>query len=1058
MTTARKRVWRKAAVIALCTVMLVPLVSTSSLAGIENALYGIASASPSTTNLALGAATSSSVPFQNASKATDNEVSFIDNEPTTGAWYKLSDSDNASVNKAVYFDLDLGQEQELSSIKIFRMVYDVYSHTQYNDVIVQLSSDPDFQTYQTIFNNDTDNSSGANAGLPIGQSSYNEPFYQTKEGQLIELTTPTSARYIRMWSRGNYWINKVNPNNRGFNGISSYVEVQAFGHADAQPVTELVNVALGKSASSMNNGQGQDLYTRLPLITDGVKSPVSDRSITTEYKEVGMDGATGLNNGHKASWVQVDLEKPYPIEKIHISRMLYSPGYIKYFGNIVQLSNDPTFMNGVTTVYNNDANNYAGQGVGTDPLYEEQEAGQQINIKAIHGDEPVTAQYVRIWSRGHTWNRNSDDAGYSAGNFFREVEVFAQVDVTDPDHQPVIRNISSWSGKPSASGRAFENIVVQNGTRVNQDDAYKLNDSNLNTAAAHLGRGNQYIQFDYKAGHAVREIKIYRPVGTYNNVQIYIGNNPRSQGTNVFNGTGEIRVTDASVPQVITLSEPVSGSHIRIAGNATDAKPFLFSEIEINERFLNEKLANNIKQMEVESYVYNPHPSSSKYHKLVWEDDFNTLDESKWTVIDGMQNYATIYDREALEIQSGANGESYLNIKSDLVGLRTDSTDPNYVKWSSGRVESKNKFSFMYGRVDVRAKVSDSQGIWPAIWMLAQDERGHDEIDILEYLGQDKYDLWTTNHFGTLGIDKSSDGTSTITSRPLSSEFHVYGVEWTPDYIAFTFDGKEVFRTSHAKDTKQAMHPRPMFVILETQVGGGWVGPVDGTGNNTKPKNDYLIDWVKVYQEDNSSSVLFDDIEYLDGPVDKNLPVDQRNPYYASIYSHSNNLEIDRQHPELYFYSGQPKMETSRLRLTEAGKNTGTEHIIYKIDQLQQATFTTYYSVEPGVVLSTNQFKQAKSKLNATNELKFFYASSPNGPWISASNVSRTDIAADFTEKRPGESNYPRAEESNFSRHIFDVKNIPAGNDYIKVQFPVAGDMWDEIQLAKATFMTGKSK
>lgn len=75
---------------------------------------------------------------------------------------------------------------------------------------------------------------------------------------------------------------------------------------------------------------------------------------------------------------------------------------------------------------------------------------------------------------------------------------------------------------------------------------------------------------------------------------------------------------------------------------------------------------------------------------------------------------------------------------------------PDKVTWSSGRLESKDKYSFQFGRMAVRAKVNDSKGIWPAIWMLAQDETGHDEIDVLEYLGQNPWYAWTTNHFGIL--------------------------------------------------------------------------------------------------------------------------------------------------------------------------------------------------------------------------------------------------------------------------------------------------------------------
>ncbi len=80
---------------------------------------------------------------------------------------------------------------------------------------------------------------------------------------------------------------------------------------------------------------------------------------------------------------------------------------------------------------------------------------------------------------------------------------------------------------------------------------------------------------------------------------------------------------------------------------------------------------------------------------------------------------------------------------------------PDKVTWSSGRLESKDKYSFQFGRMAVRAKVNDSKGIWPAIWMLAQDETGHDEIDVLEYLGQNPWYAWTTNHFGILAKIKN---------------------------------------------------------------------------------------------------------------------------------------------------------------------------------------------------------------------------------------------------------------------------------------------------------------
>ena len=59
------------------------------------------------------------------------------------------------------------------------------------------------------------------------------------------------------------------------------------------------------------------------------------------------------------------------------------------------------------------------------------------------------------------------------------------------------------------------------------------------------------------------------------------------------------------------------------------------------------------------------------------------------------------------------------------------------------------------------------------------------------------------------------------------SGFHVFEVEWDPEIIKFFIDGVQVHSTTTGKDDgRDAIHTRPMFAILETQVGDGWVGPV----------------------------------------------------------------------------------------------------------------------------------------------------------------------------------------------------------------------------------------
>lgn len=57
------------------------------------------------------------------------------------------------------------------------------------------------------------------------------------------------------------------------------------------------------------------------------------------------------------------------------------------------------------------------------------------------------------------------------------------------------------------------------------------------------------------------------------------------------------------------------------------------------------------------------------------------------------------------------------------------------------------------------------------------------------------------------------------------------------------------------------MHTRPMFPILETQVGDGWVGDVDYKRNMTKQDSEYLVDWVRIYQKADQSQVHFDNLD-----------------------------------------------------------------------------------------------------------------------------------------------------------------------------------------------------
>jgi hypothetical protein len=151
----------------------------------------------------------------------------------------------------------------------------------------------------------------------------------------------------------------------------------------------VVNVAKDKPVTA----SVEPYLGELKQITDGDREPFDEQAV--EFKK-------GLQ------WVQVDLGKSH---EIHAVLMWHDHRYIQAFRDVIlQVSEDPEFKNGVTTLYNNDADNSAGFGVGTDREYFELEFGRAVPAKG------VKARYVRGYTRG---------SSLSAANGWQEIEVYA---------------------------------------------------------------------------------------------------------------------------------------------------------------------------------------------------------------------------------------------------------------------------------------------------------------------------------------------------------------------------------------------------------------------------------------------------------------------------------------------------------------------------------------------------------------------------------------------------------------------------------------------------------
>lgn len=182
-------------------------------------------------------------------------------------------------------------------------------------------------------------------------------------------------------------------------------------------------------------------------------------------------------------------------------------------------------------------------------------------------------------------------------------------------------------------------------------------------------------------------------------------------------------------------------------------------------------------------------------------------------------------------------GDGYLHQK---VQKRSDG------KWYADLIDTKNTFTQTYGFYEARMKIVEGKGFWPAFWLYnGTFGTDGDEIDIMEICanpnglngGNDVTLLHQTVHKGTMANQiwspKGEMGAS------LASDWHVYGVDWRPTYIAFYLDGKELWRES------SMLISTPKAVLLNFGVGGSWCSAPDAT---TPVSAEMLTDWVHVRQ------------------------------------------------------------------------------------------------------------------------------------------------------------------------------------------------------------------
>jgi len=251
------------------------------------------------------------------------------------------------------------------------------------------------------------------------------------------------------------------------------------------------------------------------------------------------------------------------------------------------------------------------------------------------------------------------------------------------------------------------------------------------------------------------------------------------------------------------------------------------------------------------------------YNNLVWSDEFNTngpIDSNKWFHQTQLPAGGSWFNNEVQHYTNQLSNSFVSNGNLNIVAVKEPYTSQGITKqYTSARLNSK--FAFTYGRVDIRAKVPNNQGTWPALWLLGKNvnEDGGffdsnfgttswpacGEIDIMEhgiFPGQ------PINYIGAAIHTPSSFGNTInkggIQASDIAQNYHIYSMNWSPNQITFLLDDVVFYTYNPAiKNANTWPFNLDQYLLLNVAM-GGFAGTIPA--NFTQAS--MIIDYIRVYQ------------------------------------------------------------------------------------------------------------------------------------------------------------------------------------------------------------------
>ncbi len=373
-----------------------------------------------------------------------------------------------------------------------------------------------------------------------------------------------------------------------------------------------------------------------------------------------------------------------------------------------------------------------------------------------------------------------------------------------------------------------------------QNDSYcpnctpdKAVDLNMNTRWASANwTDNEWIYIDLKATANITRVVLRWEAAYGRGYQIQVSNDATNWTTIYSTTTGDGGMDDLTVSG--------SGRYIRMYGTARGTS-----------------YGYSLWEFEVYGTGGSPNPTytptmtlTPRAYVLAWSDEFNSspINTSNWNYETGCTGWG---NAEWQNYTAGENSFITTDAGNSVLVIEARQTTGGQCGYTSSRMTTRGKREFTYGRIEARLKLPQTQGIWPAFWLLGNDIGtvgwpNCGEIDIMEHVGFEP----TLTHGAMHGPGYSGatpiGGTFNL-GEVVNVNYHVYAIEWTADMVRWYVDNNNFYSVTRAQVQQYGpwVFDHPFFIILNVAVGGTWPGYPDAT--SVFPQRMY-VDYVRVYQ------------------------------------------------------------------------------------------------------------------------------------------------------------------------------------------------------------------